>query len=255
MTELAAEGTRAGAARGRRSLEVVYRDERFIAVAKPAGLLMHRSDIAERVDDFLLQRLRDQIRRRVYIVHRLDRPTSGVVLFGLDVEAARAACAAWEAQAVDKRYLAVVRGWPAAEGTIDYPLIEEPGRAAQPAVTAWRRLACAELPIAVGRYTSARYALLEVRPLSGRLHQIRKHFHHISHHLIGDTTHGDGRHNRAFREHCASHRLLLHAARLRLPQPFATGEMLDLRCPPGGDLQATFARLGWAEAQWAETLR
>lgn len=104
-----------------RHLDVLYRDERFIAVAKPAGLLMHRSDIAERVDDFLLQRLRDQIRRRVYIVHRLDRPTSGVVLFGLDAEAARAACAAWEAQAVDKRYLAVVRGWPAAAGTIDYP--------------------------------------------------------------------------------------------------------------------------------------
>ena len=224
-------------------LTILWRDARFVAVAKPAGLLMHRSPIAERVEDFLMQRLRDQLRRHVYLIHRLDRPTSGVVLFALDPEAARAACAHWEERTVEKSYLAVVRGWPAETGTIDYALAEEPGKPLQPAITHWRRLATAEIPVPVGRYAQARCALLEVRPETGRLHQIRKHFHHVSHHLIGDTTHGDGRHNRLFRERFGCRRLLLHAWRLTLPHPL-DGTPLELIAPPDAELAQLFDALG-----------
>lgn len=228
-------------------LIILWRDERYVAVAKPAGLLMHRSPIAERVEEFLMQRLRDQLRRHVYLIHRLDRPTSGVVLFAFDPEAARAACAHWEERTVEKTYLAVVRGWPAQTGTIDYPLAEEPGRPEQPAITHWQRLATVDLPVPVGRYASARYALLAVRPETGRLHQIRKHCHHVSHHLIGDTTHGDGRHNRLFRERYDCRRLLLHAWRLRLAHPLS-GAPLDLAAAPDPDYARVLAALGWSGA-------
>ena len=224
-------------------LTILWRDERYVAVAKPAGLLMHRSPIAGDVEDFLMQRLRDRLRRHVWLIHRLDRPTSGLVLFALDPGAARAACAHWEGRTVEKTYLAVVRGWPAERGTIDYPLAEEPGRPEQPAVTHWQRLATVERPVPVGRYASARHALLAVRPETGRLHQIRKHFHHVSHHLIGDTTHGDGRHNRLFRERFGCRRLLLHAWRLALPHPL-DGTPLELIAPPDAELAQLFDALG-----------
>lgn len=227
-------------------LAVVYADADFVAVDKPAGLLMHRSDLAAEVGEVLMQRLRDQLRRRVYLVHRLDRPTSGVVLFGLSAAAARAACAQFEARSATKTYLGVVRGWADVTGVIDHPLVEEEGRAPQAATTSYRCLATATWPLAVGRYPSARYSLVAVQPQTGRRHQIRKHFHHASHPLIGDTTHGDGRHNRVFREHLDCHRLLLHAARLRLPHP-AGGE-LDVQAPPSGTFAAVLERLGWSAA-------
>ncbi|MCW8958604.1 MAG: pseudouridine synthase, partial [Gammaproteobacteria bacterium] len=77
-------------------LTILYRDENYIAVDKPDGLQVHRSWISEESEQFLLQRLRDQIGQRVYTIHRLDRPTSGVILFGLSSEAARAMCGLFE---------------------------------------------------------------------------------------------------------------------------------------------------------------
>ncbi|MCW8904143.1 pseudouridine synthase, partial [Sedimenticola sp.] len=161
-------------------LTILYRDEHYIAVDKPAGLLVHRTRISEDTR-FVLQTLRDQIGRRVYPVHRLDRPTSGVLVFGLDSDAARRLVQLFEQRQVRKRYLAVVRGYTAESDVIDYPLREEGHKAPQAAVTGYRRLATVELPIAVGRYASARYSLLEVRPETGRMHQIRKHMKHIFH--------------------------------------------------------------------------
>ncbi len=225
------------------SLPILYRDERYIAVSKPPNLLVHRSPIS-RDETFLLQRLRDQIGRRVYPVHRLDRPTSGVIVFGLDSEAAAALCGEFEGRGVDKRYLAVARGWTDEQGLIDYPLREEKWMEEQQAQTEYRRLATVRLPIPVGRYPEARYSLLEVRPLTGRYHQIRKHFHHISHPLVGDTTHGEGRHNRLFREHFGINRLLLHASSLRFRHPYS-GEELTIAAPLGEELEGLFGRLGW----------
>jgi len=201
-------------------LQILYQDEHYVAIDKPPGLLVHRSPISrDRVS--ALQLLRDQLGRRVYPVHRLDRATSGVLIFGLSTTAAARLVARFEARLVDKQYLAVARGWVHAEGLIDHPVADDEGNGiAQPARTRYRRLATMELPFSVDRYPTARYSLVQVTPETGRRQQIRKHFKHISHHLIGDTTHGNGRHNRFFREQLGITRLLLVAQRLGFVHPY-----------------------------------
>src|SRR3569623_2121746 len=191
-------------------LPILYRDEHCVAIDKPAGLLVHRSAVDRHETEYAPQRVRDQIGRRVYPVPRIDKPTSGVLLLALHSVAARRLTAHFTQREVRKTYLAVVRGHAPAEALIDYPLNEEldaaidadahANKPAQAAVTAYRRLATAEQPHAVGPYASARYSLLEVMPHTGRKHQIRRHMKHVFHPVIGDTSHGDGRHNRFFRE-------------------------------------------------------
>ena len=199
---------------------LLYRDDRYVAVHKPPGLLVHRSRLSED-KDFLLQRVRDHIGQRVYPVHRLDRATSGVILFGLDPEAAERLHSAFEQGRVDKVYRCVVRGWLHDGGRIDHPLDDpESGKARRPASTLYRPLANAEIDEPVGRYATARYSLVEVRPLSGRRHQIRRHLKHIAHPIVGDTTYGKGCHNRLFRERFACARLLLRAESLSFVHPF-----------------------------------
>lgn len=227
-------------------LTLLYRDEHYIAVDKPSGLQVHRSWISEENEAFLLQRLRDQIGQRVYTIHRLDRPTSGVILFALSSEAARAMCALFENREVDKTYLGIVRGYTDETGHIDYALQEEPHKPAQEAITDYRTLAKVELPIPVGRYSTARYSLVAISPLTGRSRQIRKHFHHIFHPLIGDTSHGEGRHNRLFRKHFGINRLLLHAWELRFRHP-VSGELLTIRAPLPVEFKRLFGEFGWGE--------
>lgn len=224
-------------------LTILYQDQHYVAIDKPAGMLVHRTRIAEEAE-YAMQRLRDQLGQHVFVVHRLDRPTSGVLLFALSSEAARAMCEVFESRQVEKRYLAVVRGWTEEAGVIDYALREEKHKEAQHAVTAWRRLATVELDIAVGRYPKARYSLIEALPETGRMHQIRKHFAHIFHPLIGDTTYGEGRHNRLFRDHFAIERLLLMATELSFVHPYSN-EPVTLRAPLPTEVTALFARLGW----------
>ena len=228
-------------------LTILYQDEYFVAIDKPAGMLVHRTWIAEEAAEYAMQRLRDQLGRRVYIIHRLDRPTSGVLLFALGSDAARRMCALFEARAVTKRYLAVVRGWTDEAGTIDYPLREEKHKEPQQAITDYRRLATVELDIPVGRYPKARYSLVEAWPRTGRMHQLRKHFAHIFHPLVGDTTHGEGRHNRLFREHFGVERLLLVAAELRFIHPYS-GEATTIAAPLPDELAQLYRRFGWPEA-------
>lgn len=225
-------------------LRILYRDADYIAVDKPPGLQVHRSWISEETEQFLLQRLRDQIGQRVYTIHRLDRPTSGVIIFALSSEAARSMCTVFEERRVEKTYLAIVRGYTDQEGHIDYPLQEEPHKPAQDAVTDYRTLATVELPIPVGRYNTARYSLVEIRPLTGRSRQIRKHFHHIFHPLIGDTSHGEGRHNRLFRERFDVHRLLLHAWKLAFRHPLS-GEELVISAPLPEEFTRLIGEFGW----------
>jgi tRNA pseudouridine65 synthase len=225
-------------------LRIVYRDDWLVAVDKPPGLLVHRTPLA-RADDFVLQRLRRQLGRRIYTIHRLDRPTSGVLLLALTPGLAAAVSRLFEERLVSKRYLAIVRGYLDDAGLIDYPLRGEDGSAPRPAVTRYRTLARVELPAAVGRYPTSRYSLAEVRPLTGRHHQIRRHFHHIFHPLIGDTTHGDGRHNRYFRQEMGAGRLLLHAHSLSLTHPH-TGHPLDIAAPPDAEWRRLLVRLGWS---------
>lgn len=224
-------------------LNILYRDDAVIVIDKPHGLLMHRSPISrDRV--FALQTLRDQIGRRVYPAHRLDRATSGALLFGLSPGIARQLVGQFTARTVDKLYLAVARGWVDGQGLIDHPVADDAGNGiAQPAQTRYHRLARVELPFAVDRYPSTRYSLLAVEPLTGRRQQIRRHLKHISHHLIGDTTHGNGRHNRFFRSEFAIHRMLLTAYRLGFDHP-CSGERIRITTPLDRDWQRMLALFG-----------
>jgi len=229
-------------------IETVYEDAELLAVNKPAGLLVHRSKIAADEDDFLLDRLRDQVGSMLFLAHRLDRATSGVVLLAKSREIAGELGRQFMARGVIKRYLAVVRGWPDVEGVIDYPLPDVRDHAPRkPALTRWRTLALATVPIALGKYPEQRYALVEAQPETGRYRQIRKHFHHVSHHIVGDTSHGRGDHNRLWRMHFQMHRLLLHAWRLELTHP-TSGAALSLQAPLDETWRRVSAQMGWEAA-------
>jgi tRNA pseudouridine65 synthase len=238
-------------------LPLLYRDEHLVAIAKPAGLLVHRTALDRHATRSAVQELREQLGRYVYPAHRLDRATSGVLLFALDASTHHALGAAFETRAVRKRYLAVVRGWPAPEGTIDHPLpriVDDAAprtlaapEAAQPALTSWRRLATVELAVRVDRYATSRYALLELEPHTGRRHQLRRHLKHVNHPIVGDTTYGQGRHNRLFRERYDSRRLLLAAVELRLAHPVG-GAPLAITARLEHDFARVVDALGWHDA-------
>jgi tRNA pseudouridine65 synthase len=236
-------------------LEILYRDEDVVAIAKPSGLLVHRTPLDRWATEFAVQRLRDQLGCAVYPAHRLDKATSGVLLFALSPEARARLGDAFANGEVEKRYLAIVRGWPPAELVIDHPLErlddddDGSGTAArsQPAVTQLTRLGTAELPVRVDRYPSSRYALVELQPTSGRRHQLRRHLKHAGYPIVGDTTYGQGRHNRLFREHFGVDRLLLAAVALKVPHP-RTGAPLHIRAVPAAEFVRVAGQLGWAEA-------
>ena len=204
-------------------LAILHLDADLVAIAKPAGLLVHPSGLDAHEHRTALHLLRDQLGQHLWPLHRLDKGTSGVLLFARNLEAARAWGAAFEQGRVRKHYLALVRGWPDEAGVIDQDLARDPeqrstGQPRLPAVTRYRRLRCFEWPFSVdARHATSRYALMEVQPLTGRRHQIRRHFKHIAHPLVGDTTHGKGAHNRAVAEWLGVQRLWLHAASVELP--------------------------------------
>jgi tRNA pseudouridine65 synthase len=229
------------------ALELLYQDDHLLAVNKPAGLAVHRSRLVGADEDYLIDRLRLQVEGPLHLVHRLDRATSGVLLVARSAEVAAELGRQLMARTVDKTYLAAVRGWPAEQGEIDYPLSGASlSGEAKPALTRWRRLATVEVPIAQGKYPQQRYALLEVTPETGRYRQIRRHFHHVSHHLLGDTSHGRGDHNRLLRQHFGVHRLLLHAWRIAVVHP-ATGAPLRLEAPLDREWLRLLDAFGWPQ--------
>ena len=226
-------------------LRLLHIDDDLVAIDKPAGLLVHPSVLDAHETRSALAQLREQLDQPLWTVHRLDKATSGVLLFARSLEAARAIGAAFEAGAVGKRYLALVRGWPPAAGEIDRSLARDPelpsaGQPRVPAMTRFRRLACHEWPFADGRHPSSRYALVEVEPLSGRRHQIRRHFKHLAHPVIGDSTHGKGPHNRAVAEWLGVQRLWLHASRLALPA-FSGRSQTVIEAAAGSEWQCLMA--------------
>ena len=236
-------------------LDILYRDDFLVAINKPAGLLVHRSNIDRHETRFAVQLLRDQIGRRVHPLHRLDKGTSGVLLFAFDAASAREVGGQFQRDEVQKRYLAVVRGWPPEAGVIDHPLsrqFDDYGRKlgaegaaeALPAVTEYRRLASIELPEAVDRYPTSRYALLELAPRSGRQHQLRRHMKHIAHPIIGDATWGKGVHNRYFQQRFGCGRLLLACTRLELRHP-QDGRALFIAAPLETGFASLMNALGW----------
>ncbi len=227
------------------SLPIIYRDADYVAVDKPPGIHVHPTPLSPR-EDSCMRILRDQLGQWVYPIHRLDRATSGVLLFGLNKEAAGAMIELFTARAVKKRYLAVVRGFLDASGVIERPLREENTSPYVEAITRYRCLAKATLMIPVGSFPTTRYSLAAVFPETGRKNQVRKHFAAISHPIIGDVQYGDGRYNRIFRKHFSLNRLLLFATSLAFTHPFR-GEHVVIRAPLPDDLMRQFTRFGWQE--------
>lgn len=234
--------------------EIIYQDRWLVAVNKPSGWLVHRSWLDRHETRIMMQAVRDQLGQHVFTVHRLDKPTSGVLLMGLSSEVGHLLSQQFEQHKIRKRYHALGRGWLQGEDTLDYALDEEHDKIAdkfsaeaklpQSAVTQYRGVATVEMPIAVGRYPTARYSLVELNPLTGRKHQLRRHMSHLRHPIIGDSRHGDLRQNRAAAEHFGCQRLMLHASELSLTHP-VTGEPLTLRAKLDPVWMNMLSQFGW----------
>lgn len=225
-------------------IEVLYRDEYIAVVNKPAGLMAHSSALARGEDDFLHDRLREQFGCKIFLIHRLDRATSGCLLIAFDNPSASTLGKQFMTRDVEKSYLAICRGWPDEAFTIDYDLDGGPGKPEKkPAITEFKRLATAEIEVASAQHESSRYALMMCTPQTGRFRQIRRHFKHIFHHLIGDTSHGDGRHNRTFRM-MGVHRMLLHAWQLSFRHP-VSNESMKVTAAWDGEFEKAMQKMGW----------
>ncbi|MDG2948962.1 tRNA pseudouridine(65) synthase TruC [Exercitatus varius] len=235
-------------------LEILYRDQYIVAVNKPAGMLVHRSWLDSRETRFVMQTLRDQIGQHVFPVHRLDRPTSGVLLFALNSEIANLLCLQFEGKTVQKSYLAVVRGYLNGADRIDYPLkiqrdkiadkFSREEKEAQTAVTDYIGLNTAEMPWAAGKYQTSRYSLVRLIPHTGRKHQLRRHMKHIFHPILGDTQYGDLHQNRAFADKTQVSRLMLHAEKLAFHHPI-TQIRLEIQAGFDEQWQRLLHRFGW----------
>ncbi len=213
-------------------IPVVYRDDRLTVVIKPAGLLVHRTQLDAHEHRNLVDQLASQLGQRVFPVHRLDKPTSGLLLLALDAECAKALTSQFEQRLVSKTYRAVVRGYTLDTGCIDYAIGDKDARHRRrsPALTHYQTLANIELPYRLDRYPTTRYSLIEVKPVTGRRHQIRQHMKHIHHPLIGDTSYGKAIHNQFFATQYDCRRLLLHATALSFTHPISM-QKITLQAP------------------------
>lgn len=200
-------------------LEILYQDEDLVAINKPHGLLVHRSPMAADVKEFAIQLLRDQIDQYVYPCHRLDRKTSGVLLFAKNKETQSQVNRYFQDKTIFKEYIAIVRGWTEDSININYPLTNEKG-ITQDAMTQLTTLDRSEIDIPLGKYQTQRYSLVKLEPLTGRFHQLRKHMAHLRHPIIGDRPHGCNKQNRLFKEKWNMMNMMLHAQSLTLPHPF-----------------------------------
>ncbi|QTM00240.1 tRNA pseudouridine(65) synthase TruC [Mannheimia sp. ZY171111] len=234
-------------------LEILYQDDEIIAINKPAGMLVHRSWLDKHETIFAMQTLRDQIGQHVFPIHRLDRPTSGVLLFALNSEMARLMSEQFEQHQVQKRYLAIVRGYLRGKARIDYPLKVvldkiadkfSQEKAAQEAITDYEGLATAEMPFPAGKHSNARYSLVELYPRTGRKHQLRRHLKHLFHPIMGDSKYGDLHQNRALSEKSGVGRLMLHAHKLQFQHP-KTLQKIEIIAPLDKQWQTLFAFFNW----------
>lgn len=237
-------------------LTILYQDEYLVAVDKPPGLFVHRSFMDKDEQFFALQLVRDQIGQYVYPLHRLDRPTSGVLLFALSEDVARKMGQAFTNKTIQKTYYALVRGHLLGAGKIDYPLKEKLDKLGdknvsrdkppQEAQTAYQSLQQASLPIALGKYDSVRYSLVKLKPVTGRRHQIRRHLAHLRHPIIGDINYGDNKQNPFFIQHFCFKRLMLMAKKLEFIHP-VTAENMSIEANFDAQWLSIFSALSWPE--------
>lgn len=223
-------------------LDIIFRDEYLIAINKPHDLLVHRSSIAADAEVYALQLLRDQIGQRVYPVHRIDRKTGGVLLFAFDKSIEIEMQKRFMDNRIGKKYLSILRGHTPDSGEIDYALRKENGTL-QEAFTAYKTIKRVELDIAFGKHSTSRYSLVEAMPKTGRMHQLRKHFAHIFHPIIGDRTHGCNKQNRLFKEQWEMTTMLLHASQLIFTHP-VNGEMVTIEAPLRPEFSKAMALIG-----------
>ncbi len=211
-------------------LEIIFQDKHLVAINKPHGLLVHRTKIANDTEEFALQLLRNQLNQSVYPAHRLDRKTSGVLLFSLHKEMDQLIQTAFYNQEISKKYLAILRGFSPQSGTIDTDLVKENGTI-QNAITHYNTLQHVEIPFPQGKFESARFSLIEAKPETGRFHQLRKHFAHLRHPIIGDRPHGCNKQNKWWKETFAMEKMMLHASELSFQHPIS-GEAIVLQANP-----------------------
>lgn len=237
-------------------LTILYQDEYLVAIDKPPGLFVHRSFMDKDEIYFALQLVRDMVGQYVYPLHRLDRPTSGVLLFALTEDVARIMGQAFTDKTIQKTYYALTRGHLLNKGVVDYPLKEKldkfgdknvsQNKEPQNAVTHYQSVACATLPIPLGRYDSVRYSLIKLLPETGRRHQIRRHLSHLRHPIIGDINYGDNKQNPFFIEHFGFKRLMLIAKSLSFKHP-VHHNLMTISCPFDPQWQYIFEQLSWFE--------
>ncbi len=207
-------------------LEILYQDDYLVAINKPHGLLVHASSIARNAEVFAVQLLRNQLNKKVYPVHRLDRKTSGVLLFALDKETNRQLTTQFTTKRIEKKYWAIVRGYAPDERLIDYALSKENGTL-QEAQTYLKCLAKTEIDLPFGKHATSRYSLVEAHPFTGRMHQIRKHMAHIFHPIIADRPYGCNKQNKLWLEKFNMNTMLLHAKSIRFTHP-VTQEVISI---------------------------
>ncbi len=207
-------------------LEILYQDEYIIAINKPSGLLVHKSFYARDAKVFAIQELRNQIGgQHVYPIHRLDRKTSGVLLFALDAAVLKIMNDRFATREVEKKYLAILRGWSPEELTIDYDLTNDDG-IIQNAITYFHRLQITEIELEFNNQPTSRYCLVEAIPETGRMHQLRKHFKHIFHPILGSRPHGCNKQNKLWLEHFETKGMMLHAHQLIFNHPITNDQLI-----------------------------
>lgn len=230
------------------TVRLLFEDDRYLAVSKPPGLLVHRTPLDAHEPENLRDLLRDYTSERIDPVHRLDKPTSGVLLFGKDPAAIDACKRQFESRDTEKRYLAVVRGFVEHDGCIGKPLPKGMTGVPKVARTSYRSLGVCVLPYPISRYPSARISLVDCTPHTGRYHQIRLHFRHFRHPIIGDSQHGDKPQNRAFAAHTGTPGLLLHARKFSFAHP--DGGRLTLTAAPPPAWSGIETATGWSLSEW-----
>lgn len=240
-------------------LDILYHDDELVAINKPAGMLVHRSWLDKHETVFAMQTLRDQLGQHVFPIHRLDRPTSGVLLFALNSEMARLMSQQFEQHQLQKSYLAIVRGYLLESGRIDYPLKVQRDKIAdkfsqekeaQSAITDYQSLATVEMPYPVGKFATARYSLVQLFPQTGRKHQLRRHLKHLFHPIIGDTNYGDLHQNRAFTANTGGDRLFLHSHQLQFTHP-KNLQKISINAPLDSQWQRIFRQFNWCFPQFS----
>lgn len=235
-------------------LPILYRDEHFIAIDKPSGLLVHRSFLDKRETHFAMQMLRDQIDQHVFPLHRLDRPTSGVLLFGLSSDVARTASSLFSEHKISKRYLALTRGFAPESLHVDHALkykhdkiadkFADKEKPAQEAQTDFKCLHQAVINKPLGKFPTVRYSLVECLPKTGRKHQIRRHLNHINHPILNDANYGDNKQDHFFQQEFGLNRLMLFAKELTFEHPFSK-QTIHIEASIGEPELELFKRLGW----------